>query len=599
MTYWETIIIIMSLLPPRATTGPNLTLIKNYIDQVKSTSTAFSTKQRILNEIFNFLQDDLYKQPFANPEYGLVPYLLQEIIKPAVSNPHQQETTNDTNVLTIPALKCIWIMSRAMPNRHYFGLPSLGLIPLFMEINKNPYITHDRKHFIFLTLVNVSLCEANHAYLFQDEIGFLEYYSRPLKITGTDTAAPPPLPPLATVLPAVAPVPLPPPPPMFLTPAQQSAANLYAFRLFGNLVNPTTCTNFYIPYLRKFQIPMGIWQRIFTSSAAAGTMVTNWPGRIGGIEYWALNFFMRLSYYPMGKCIFLEELKCSNFFGFLLTMIDENPYTLEALKGLFILINIFDGILPDISELTITTALTTLSETSPMLLRQQPQGFTSIGLLSDGGEGSKKAGVALLEKYPEFFPLCLKILEKTLELSVSDLFLEVIINNKATHRSHHPLEGYTFGIITILKFTYTWKKLALEPKNREIIIQQTLVPSLPDYWEITTSFYLLMVKILNAYVKKESEFIARYDYTIHSGGGKDDHQSILNLLEFLLLLSYCENEILREAYLQNLKNCEILKLINAIYDERNQESSITPKLQSTINTIKQVAGLLLSILDTK
>jgi hypothetical protein len=497
-----------------------------------------------LNRVWLLLEKDEYKLPFLHPSLEFVPLLIHIL-------------QSDSYECIIQALKCLWFLSRAIPNRRLFGKAELGLIRELMKINLE-LVYPLRKHYSFLILVNISLCSSNLAYLLRDEVGFLEYYLIPLREF----------------------------PPIHMIP--------YSFRLFGNLLNPSTFQDQFIPEITKFAIPQLIFQRLFVSGLNPAT----WQGRIGGIDYWALNFLMRLSYFPNGREVLVNDMP--DCVQFLFTLMIRFPRELEGIKSFLLLSNLFQGSLPYSPE------------------------------------------EALLERYPAFLPVIVRLLEATLDCFTEELRLE----------DGTLLTGYTFGIITIYKFMYSLMHLACHPKNRRIIIESCSAPlSLPCSPQSNTtssvsslfatpvkviqpprispkksssrdnnsnhsagpltglllphlssftpsksilsstsfsstshdilpnpntnpnpnpslavpgalhsipipSFFSCLSRVLALFVENRSELSSRYDYTVFAGGGKDDHQSMESLLELLLLLSFGDPDLGEE------KNDELKKRLS-------------------------------------
>jgi hypothetical protein len=485
-----------------------------------------------LNRVWLLLEKDEYKLPFVHPSLEFVPLLINIL-------------QSDSYECIIQALKCLWFLSRAIPNRRMFGKAELGLIRELMKINLE-LVYPLRKHYSFLILVNISLCSSNLAYLLRDEVGFLEYYLIPLREF----------------------------PPIHMIP--------YSFRLFGNLLNPSTFQDQFIPEIAKFAIPQLIFQRLFVSGLNPAT----WHGRIGGIDYWALNFLMRLSYFPNGREVLVNEMP--DCVQFLFTLMIRFPTELEGIKSFLLLSNLFQGSLPYSPE------------------------------------------ESLLERYPAFLPVIVRLLEATLDCFTEELRLE----------DGTLLTGYTFGIITIYKFMYSLMNLACHPKNRRIIIESCSAPlSLPcsppakvilpprispkksssrdnnnnhhnagplsglllphlssftpsksilsssSFSSTSTdripnpnstnpnpnpslavpavlhsipipSFFACLSRVLALFVENRSELSSRYDYTVFAGGGKDDHQSMESLLELLLLLSFGDPDLGEE------KNDELKKRLS-------------------------------------
>ncbi len=260
-----------------------------------------------------------------------------------------------------------------------------------------------------------------------------------------------------------------------LLPHHQSRYN--SFRLFGNFINPTTFLPSSLPFLIKYSIP----QIIANFLLSQGCNPVTWDGRAGGSSYWAFTFLMRMSYLPSGANFIKKEL----YMGYFLSQLMQcEEY--EAFKAMLIYANLYDGRLDE----------------------------------EENQKTEKKKG--LIDVYPKQFERLLDVIINTLNCS------NVIIienNNKCNTNNISPLEGYTFGIVSILNITYTIRQLAKDQSNHDHLCRSMIL-------------FDCMARIIDLFNNDAPQLSLRITYTTYAGGGGNDHFSLEYVIEGVLLLSY-------------------------------------------------------------
>lgn len=226
--------------------------------------------------LWNLAEREEYKLPLTNPKYGLIPFVIELI-------------GVETGSTLRNMLGMLWYLSRAIPNREYFGRKEVGLVTILMAFNTNDHIY---KNFSFLIFVNICLHPATHDYLLSDEVGFLAYYRQRLVDQPNDLAP---------------------------------------YRLFGNLMN--VVQDSHIDQVLKFRIHGVLMGRLLS----AGPNPSLWEGNGGGIEYWCVNAILGISSVRKGVQA-LKELRVAEYLHAVIQLAVEK---IDAVKACCILANLY------------------------------------------------------------------------------------------------------------------------------------------------------------------------------------------------------------------------------------------------------------------
>jgi hypothetical protein len=229
-----------------------------------------------LRKLWDAAEKEENKLPLANPELGLVQFLVGHL-----------ETEADDCLRN--ALGCIWFLSRAIPNREYFGRKETNIVQNLMRINHS---NHHVSNFCFLIFVNIGLHPATHSYVFSDEVGLIEFYRNYIS----------------------------------RNPTQHEG-----YRLFGNYLSAVS--EEHVGQFLKWDIHGILINRMLEG----GSNPNEWIPRRGGIEYWCLNGLMGLSTTKTGaKAIYDFGIE-----NFLLELTAKSINHVESVKSASILCNIY------------------------------------------------------------------------------------------------------------------------------------------------------------------------------------------------------------------------------------------------------------------
>ena len=184
---------------------------------------------RHLKILWDIAKNDDYKVPLADPKLGLIEYLVNLI-------------NNETGTCRKNALGCLWYLSRAVPNREYFGRRELNIVNSLMNLNLTTPVTRTS---CFLIFVNIGLHPSTHSYLFSDEVGLIQFYKQGIL---------------------------------------DNPNNIEGYRMFGNYF--TVVDNDHVLLFLKANIHHLLMRRLMLS----GPNPISWfENRVGGIDYWSLN----------------------------------------------------------------------------------------------------------------------------------------------------------------------------------------------------------------------------------------------------------------------------------------------------------------------
>jgi hypothetical protein len=286
----------------------------------------------------------------------------------------------------------------------------------------------------------------------------------------------------------------------------------------------TAISNENVHFLVKYDIPGLVLDKLLSN----GSEPCRWINRGAGCEYFALTFLANLSSLPNGAKAITCQKNPSSFpkmFYYFKNLLNCNE--MEKIKSAIVVTNVISSILNDPS--------------------------------CQNGTGHSVCCAQFLDSillsYPNLFPFLMNILVVTITENKSPV--------KATLSSMY----FHYGMVRLRSLCAFLKNLSYFPSNRWIMVSDPTLLS-------------VLLKILERYVTDLPELAVKGIYaTDFGGGGRNDEDSVIAVLETLLQLSYHfeENETKKMlTYFKMMKGnqydiFELLQLLQAsrLDDEKN------------------------------
>jgi hypothetical protein len=240
-------------------------------------------------------------------------------------------------------------------------------------------------------------------------------------------------------------------------------------------------------------LKLRIHEMIFNRLVSSGLNVLSWIGRTHGIEDHGLTFLTSLSSLPLGRQALLEINPFE--FLFLLSLVD----TLEGKRALMILVNLYGR-----------------SDQSTSIKSSNFPSIRSSLPLAGPGYVKEKLSLPLLQKEKNAFEFFLTIFCCTLN------------ENFGEEAETLATQGYDYGMFMLRDITYYFLNLLfLFPKQTfsDMNTHSRFLPSL--------------MKVLDLFIDNHEELYAKNDVArVFGGGGKEDYDSLENVLELLVQLMH-------------------------------------------------------------
>jgi hypothetical protein len=498
-----------------------ITTFKDHVGVVATTTG--EQRNRALKSLWNFAECEEHKELLASSEIGLLPFLTRLV---------ENHDTED-QVALANALGCIWYLARSVPNRELFGRKETGLVKALMSLN---FSNHPQKNYSFLIFVNICLHPATHGYIFSEEIGMIRYYTDVIqrsRLIGDDDN---PL--------------------------------LSAYRLFGNLTN-VYLENQYIDILVHFNLPGMMIHRLLSK----GSDPTQWIGRQGGIEYWALNCLLGFSATTYGAMILSQQ--SYPFIPFLWNLL--SVHSLEAIKTSVILSNILGVCYPSVTLCSSFSCKTSsissssygsfsVSSSSGPYACTSSDHFLEEVFQPDGVTSSMNSSKSFFLSDRSVLALLLDVYGATLKSGRGE---------ESSRLSH--FYDFTFGIITLPNILIALKNL--------VILDVTILPNTPR-------LLTYLIKTLQLFISDAPELSAVYSYRVYAGGGGKDYHSLTLALELLLQLSFLSaSPSQSEKPVSRNSSGSVLRLLSSFLKRQKESSAVDSENSELMKTLKDLISL--------
>jgi hypothetical protein len=350
------------------------------------------------------------------------------------------------------ALGCLWFLSRVRENKAKIGSEKFGLLPLLIENLRVPNMFTDITLNIF---INCSLDNHVHSQLFSPEIDYFSYCSHSLYNNGDE---------------------------------------LVYYIAVSNIIS--NIQESYLHHIYTSNIIEYIYNRLILS----GPIPTEWENRFGGVEYWCLNFLMDLSSLRKGKKI----LKLCNKHFILIQLVDHSTSTMEGIKAICTLFNIFNQ-----SDFTSSSTCTSKKKSFYQEIEEE---------INQGSQDSNDQMFinSFLLHFPEFLANFFEIYEITLNGNQGPLAQKL-----------RDQQSFVYGILSLKIITGTLLNLSYSNNNKRFLLKHIhLIP--------------FILQTIRLFIDNKPQLYAHLSQISYAGGGGDDYETLNNCIELLLQLAFFE-----------------------------------------------------------
>lgn len=486
------------------------TSFNNILAGLLDDSLSYTEYCNIVKELWRLSDRFDTKTLLLEPHYNLLPIFAKLLANPffafaKISAPSDED-------LDFQIFGCLWFLSRAIENRERIANKSHGVLPLLLgRIRIEKYTD-----MIMNVFTNCSIDVSTHRYLLSDELGYLSYINQRIS---------------------------------------QNSNDVHIYRAL----------NYATPQLSKEGATLFHWNHLLHPVVSyllqIGPYPLRWIQRFFGPEYWALNTLMDVSFLPTGAIILLEF----PIEAYLMTivMFKYSKLFAEQLKSFITLLNIwfYCDYLHEQNQLGYCSSIPFNS-------------FSNFNHSQDLGRRLYHI-LRCTETIDAFSYLDFLLAIFTATMNYSEPQPEMV--------SGLSRRGWAFGVIALRIITQTFyclcvleQQMESEPYHhkgdripenihyRGLFLPQSI--SIRNTLLVHETFLADQIRLLSLFVKKIDgiRFFDRTGYIV-AGGGKDDPETIINILRTLLLL-LCQPSGENRILLSLLKDQKKLQSLKELYE---------------------------------